>query len=194
MPLVCIDPGHGGVPGAVSETGIREADLALSISIKLSWQLSLLGIDGFLTRTTDENILLSERSEMAKREGADCFISVHLNSFSSPQAEGFETIYAMGQPQSKAFANHVHLSLAKALSGHKNRGMKMAPSNLYPRNLYVLRMAPCPAVLVEPEFLSHPSRGPWLATDSAQETIAYSLAQGIYAWLREKDRSLPPIA
>ena len=194
MPLVCIDPGHGGVPGAVSAAGLREADLALAISIKLSWQLSILGVDGFLTRTTDENILLSKRSEMAKEEGADCFVSVHLNSFSSPQAEGFETIYAMGQPQSKSLANQVHAGLAKGLGGHKNRGMKMAPSNLYPRNLYVLRMAPCPAVLVEPEFLSHLKWGPWLATDSAQETIAFFLAQGIYSWLREKDKSLPPIA
>lgn len=81
-PLVVIDPGHGGFdPGAVAANGIQEKDLVLALSRALRDRLLAQGgVRVAMTREDDRFLSLEERSRLARRLGADLFISVHADS------------------------------------------------------------------------------------------------------------------
>ena len=183
-PRICIDPGHGGHDsGAVGPQGTKESDIVLAISKELMYQLELKKIDSFLTRTDDIYLKLSQRTN--KAEGATCFVSIHCNAFSKESAQGIETLYGAPGGRSKALANYLQQAMLKGLKDgkHKNRGIKMSPSKGYPRNLFVLRSAPCPASLVECEFISNPDQEKFLKDPTNQTKIAYALACGIESFL-----------
>jgi len=96
---VVIDAGHGGHdPGAIGPTGTKEKNITLNIAKALKKKLDKdgrkLGITKVhLTRSNDKFIPLEERTGIAKREGADLFISIHCNAARSRQAYGIETYY-----------------------------------------------------------------------------------------------------
>ncbi len=74
--------GHGGHdPGAVGFKGIKEKDINLAIVLKLA---KLLEEDGrfkvVLTRRDDRFVPLQERANLALRNRADLFISIHANA------------------------------------------------------------------------------------------------------------------
>lgn len=89
---IVIDAGHGGHdPGAM--VGSRtEAAITLDIALRLEKLLSKQpGLDVILTRRTDVFIPLQERTEIANREGADLFVSIHVNASANSKARGIET-------------------------------------------------------------------------------------------------------
>jgi N-acetylmuramoyl-L-alanine amidase len=182
-PEICIDAGHGGHDsGACSPEGLREAEIVLKTAVELVYQLEQLGLDGYLTRSSDEYMRLSERVE--RSEGATCFVSLHCNGYSDYRVHGIETVYGAPGKGNKAFANYIQQALMKYYGkGHRNRGLKMSPSKEYPRSLYVLRMAKVPACLVELEFITNPDQARWMNTEEAQRSMAYALAQGILSYL-----------
>jgi N-acetylmuramoyl-L-alanine amidase len=91
---IVIDPGHGGKdPGAIGVDGIAEKDIVLGVARKLADKLKTLGIDVVLTRRDDRFIPLEERTAIANAEGADLFISLHVNASPNPEARGVETYY-----------------------------------------------------------------------------------------------------
>ena len=101
---VVIDPGHGGKdPGAISRNGkYREKDITLSVALKLGnlIKASYPDIKVIYTRSTDKYVELSRRAEVANRNKADLFISIHVNSAKATQARGTET-FVMGAHKSE---------------------------------------------------------------------------------------------
>jgi N-acetylmuramoyl-L-alanine amidase len=92
--LVVIDPGHGGENlGSIGPTGYTEKEFNLAVSRKLKQTLERRGIDVILTRNDDVLVDLETRTEVANSVGADLFISVHANGFSSRDARGFEVYF-----------------------------------------------------------------------------------------------------
>ncbi|HZA34276.1 MAG TPA: N-acetylmuramoyl-L-alanine amidase [Vicinamibacterales bacterium] len=91
---VVIDPGHGGHDPGARAKGLTEADVVLDVALRLE-QLLLKqpGVDVMLTRRTDVFIPLEERTELANREDADLFLSIHANAHRSPKARGVETYF-----------------------------------------------------------------------------------------------------
>jgi N-acetylmuramoyl-L-alanine amidase len=93
-PLVVIDPGHGGYdPGTQSPSGILEKDLALQIAMRLKSSLEARGIRAEITRDNDIFLSLPERTRIANRDGADLFVSIHLNSSPNTDTTGIEVYY-----------------------------------------------------------------------------------------------------
>ncbi|MGB7950760.1 MAG: N-acetylmuramoyl-L-alanine amidase, partial [Candidatus Binatia bacterium] len=92
---IVLDPGHGGKdPGAMSTGGIAEKDIVLAVAKKLATKLRQdMGATVVLTRTDDRFIPLEERTAIANAEGADLFISLHMNASPNPEARGLETYY-----------------------------------------------------------------------------------------------------
>jgi len=91
---VVIDAGHGGKdPGAVSRSGVKEKSITLDIAKRLKKVLESKGIRVILTRSSDQYVSLSRRAQVSNKSGADLFISIHVNSFKSRRAYGFETYY-----------------------------------------------------------------------------------------------------
>ena len=94
---VIIDAGHGGKdPGAVNGK-TYEKDIALSIALKLGnfIKANLKDVRVIYTRDTDEFIELFERANIANRNKANLFISIHCNTGPLNTMIGTET-YAMG--------------------------------------------------------------------------------------------------
>ncbi|MCB0319595.1 MAG: N-acetylmuramoyl-L-alanine amidase [Bdellovibrionales bacterium] len=82
LPVVVLDPGHGGEDdGAVGIGGLKEKNLTLSIAHETEKVLQGLGCaQVHLTRSFDTFLPLFERSEKANALHADLFVSIHLNA------------------------------------------------------------------------------------------------------------------
>lgn len=97
-PLVVIDAGHGGHdPGAIAADGTREKDLTLKTALAIRDALVKSGrVRVALTREDDKFLILQERYGIARRLGANLFISVHCDSAGNVQASG-ATAYTLSE-------------------------------------------------------------------------------------------------
>ncbi|WP_442513177.1 N-acetylmuramoyl-L-alanine amidase [Pseudomonas promysalinigenes] len=88
--VVAIDAGHGGEdPGASGSRGQHEKDIVLQIAKELQRQINTeKGYRAELTRTGDYFIPLRKRTEIARKKGADLFISIHADAAPSRAAFG----------------------------------------------------------------------------------------------------------
>ncbi|MEF9897263.1 MAG: N-acetylmuramoyl-L-alanine amidase [Pseudomonas sp.] len=88
--VIAIDAGHGGEdPGASGSRGQHEKDIVLSIAKELQRQINReKGFRAELTRTGDYFIPLRKRTEIARKKGADLFISIHADAAPSKAAFG----------------------------------------------------------------------------------------------------------
>jgi N-acetylmuramoyl-L-alanine amidase len=122
---IVIDPGHGGHdPGAMAQR-TTEAEIVLDVALRLEKLLkNEPGVDVVLTRRTNVFIPLEERPAIANREGADLFLSIHVNSSRNTRAGGVETYFLN-------FANNAE---AEAVAARENataaRSMHQLPDML----------------------------------------------------------------
>ena len=79
---IAIDPGHGGRdPGAIGPGGLEEKEVTLDIARRLRDRLKKHSSYRILmTRDDDVSMSLKDRAEFANKNGADLFISIHVNS------------------------------------------------------------------------------------------------------------------
>lgn len=100
--IVVIDAGHGGHDPGCNGGDSREKEVTLSIALKLGKLIedSLKDVKVVYTRKTDKFIELSERSNIANKNSADLFISIHCNANDNKAANGTET-YLMGLHKSE---------------------------------------------------------------------------------------------
>ena len=94
--VIAIDPGHGGQdPGARGLHGTREKDITLQIARELARQVNATpGMRAVLTRDADFFIPLPERPRIARRAGADIFISIHADAAENRKADG-SSVYVL---------------------------------------------------------------------------------------------------
>jgi len=97
--VIAIDAGHGGEdPGALSPVkGQYEKNVTLAISRELQRQINAeKGFRGELVRTGDYFIPLRKRTEIARKKGADLFVSIHADA--APRASAFgASVYALSE-------------------------------------------------------------------------------------------------
>ena len=89
--VVAIDAGHGGKdPGAIGRRRkTREKDVTLSMARMLAAELRRRpGIRPVLVRDGDYFIPLRRRTEIARKAGADLFVSIHADAFKNPKVRG----------------------------------------------------------------------------------------------------------
>jgi N-acetylmuramoyl-L-alanine amidase len=92
--VVAIDAGHGGSDPGASRGRLIEKTAALDIARRLEKAIERhKGYRAFLTRQRDVFISLPERTEIARENGADIFVSVHLNSAPKRHARGSEVFF-----------------------------------------------------------------------------------------------------
>ncbi|WP_145928445.1 N-acetylmuramoyl-L-alanine amidase [Pseudomonas sp. TCU-HL1] len=88
--VIAIDAGHGGEdPGALGPKGQHEKNVTLAIAKELQRQINReKGFRGELVRTGDYFIPLRKRTEIARKKGADLFVSIHADAAPSRSAFG----------------------------------------------------------------------------------------------------------
>ncbi len=94
---VVIDAGHGGKDPGASGKHSHEKNITLAIALKLGHYIEeyMPDVKVIYTRKTDRFIPLYKRAEIANKNHADIFISIHCNSSTSPKPYGAET-YVLG--------------------------------------------------------------------------------------------------
>ena len=180
MSIICLDAGHGGEPGAVNGSKY-ESVATLDIAFKVGAELEHKGYEVVYTRTTDKHITLAERCAISNNNGANAFVSIHLNASTNRNAHGIETwCYCTLGERAKELANNIQNALIKSTSA-TNRGVKTSES------LYVLKHTIAPAVLVECGFISNHEESELLFNDDYQNKIANAIVTGIENTFTNKD-------
>jgi N-acetylmuramoyl-L-alanine amidase len=95
--LVVIDAGHGGKDPGASGAAILEKTVTLAAARSLKAKLEKTGrYRVILTRSTDVFIPLPERVAVARRSGADLFISMHADSGTERSLHG-ASVYTLSE-------------------------------------------------------------------------------------------------
>lgn len=145
--LIAIDPGHGGNDSGAVAGGNLEKDINLSISLKLKDILMSKNIDVIMTRDKDITVDLKTRCDIANKNKADYFVSIHCNSFKDTSAKGTETYAYPSSIIGGKLARSVQKSIISIMNT-VDRGVKYA-------NFYVLHHTDMPAILVETGFITN---------------------------------------
>lgn len=172
MKKVYIDLGHGGNDsGAIGVNNILEKDIVLSIGKKLEQKLKNCDLDIKMSRNNDTFKTLEYRSSEANKWGADCFVSLHCNSFNK-LAKGIETYcYKL---KYRKLADDIHEELVKAHLYTENRGVKEG-------NFHVVRETKMAAALIELAFIDNVEDIDLLL--NKQDEFATAIAKGICKFL-----------
>ncbi|WP_233862344.1 N-acetylmuramoyl-L-alanine amidase [Paraburkholderia adhaesiva] len=93
---VAIDPGHGGEdPGAIGSAGTYEKHVALDIAKRLRAKIDAQpNMRAMMTRDADFFVPLNVRVQKSRRVGADLFVSIHADAFTTPEARG-SSVFAL---------------------------------------------------------------------------------------------------
>ncbi len=101
--VVVIDAGHGGKdPGTVGLKA-KEKDINLAVALRTGKYIkeNLKDVKVIYSRDDDTFIGLAERAEVANRNKADIFISIHSNAMNDKRFTGAET-WVLGQSKDDA--------------------------------------------------------------------------------------------
>lgn len=187
--LIVIDPGHGGKdPGARAQKKYNEKHFCLATAKLLQQHLKKMGYNTLMTRTKDSYIPLSKRANLANKEQATIFVSVHYNSSHNPKARGLEVFFNESlskqwrSSQSKRLAKNI-LSHMTLLTKEPSRGVKQA-------NFTVLINTWMPAVLVEGGFMSNTEDMELIQKSSYWNKIALGIARGIDDYFNFRQQNL----
>ncbi|MEH7334786.1 N-acetylmuramoyl-L-alanine amidase CwlD [Neobacillus drentensis] len=184
--IILLDPGHGGPDGGAGTGKTLEKDIALDITLKVRDLLQQQGALVVMTRDTDTDLAdddtkgysrrkvedLKKRLKMINDSDNDFFVSIHLNAIPSSRWSGAQTFYAPHHKENAKAAKFIQEELRKNL-GNTNRKAKPISQ------VYILKNAKKPGVLVEVGFLSNPAEKENLKKKSYQEKIAESIYRGV---------------
>ena len=185
---ICLDPGHGGqahVPDYKrGPTGVREAEVNLSVALHLRDMLQNVGATVVMTRVDDSYVSLAKRSQIANESNADFFISLHHNGIeNSPETNYTSTWYhgdADDSRQSLDLARYIQQGVSDALRLRSSPATGLYSDKLVTTSGFgVLRLTKCPAVLCEASFLSNPEEETRLQDDNYLSREAYGYFLGI---------------
>jgi N-acetylmuramoyl-L-alanine amidase len=194
--VIVLDPGHGGQDtGARGARGVEEKRAVLDIARRVRNQLTSAGYRVYMTREGDRFIELEERCRMARRWGADVFVSIHLNSAGNLSAAGTETyvLAAAGYESTAGGSSTASVpgnrhEAANAILGYQIQRALVGRVGLTDRGVkrsrfVVLKNAPCPAVLVECAFVSNRREEERLLREDFREAIAQGIARGTIQYM-----------
>jgi N-acetylmuramoyl-L-alanine amidase len=167
---VVVDAGHGGKDsGAYRRYGPPEKLIALDVAQRLNRKLRESQLKTVMTRSSDVFIELNDRVAIENAQKNAIFVSIHFNDSRRGGIRGFETYYHSSASSDLAIRIQEKLT---TIPRSANRGVHTA-------NFRVLRLAMCPAVLVECGFLSNRNDGNKARDWEYRELLADRIAEGI---------------
>ncbi|MFP7445211.1 N-acetylmuramoyl-L-alanine amidase [Bacillus infantis] len=171
MVKIFIDPGHGGTdPGAVGN-GLQEKNLTLQIGTRIK-DILITEYDNvsiLMSRTGDQSLTLTQRTNAANSWGADFLLSVHINAGGGTGYEDY--VYpGVGAPTT-TYQSNIHAEVMK-LVDFNDRGKKSA-------NFHMLRESNMPAILTENGFIDNANDAAKLKSASFIESLARGHVNGI---------------
>lgn len=178
--VIVVDAGHGGNDSGARDPAktTNEKDLTLSMAKKVSAKLAGQGATVIMTRKTDEFIALRERSEIANRNKADLFVSVHINSNRvANTSSGSIIFYHKKDPIGVLLADCIRSETAKR-SKLPSIGI-WSDTRIYDTGFAVLRYSKMPAVLVEVGFINNKKDLAAMRDEKFQADFVDGIVEGI---------------
>lgn len=187
LPPVLIDPGHGGEDGGAVSGDVLEKHINLAVSHDVADLLRLCGYTVSMTRDTDD-ALTSEGEDVRKRKYNDMkmrldlynatpdnvVVSIHQNKFDAAASHGAQVFYSPNHPNSAVLAEALRKSVTGMLQPDNTRTCKTAG-----KEIFLLKNARVPAVIVECGFISNRQERELLVTDDYQKQLALAIAAGL---------------
>lgn len=184
---IIVDAGHGGFDGGASVGDILEKDINLVIAKNLKCLISMFGYDIIMTRETDcaintegNSIRTKKISDMKNRlkimksyPEAE-FVSLHLNKYSTSEAQGLQVFYSPFDDRSFELAQNIQGTVKNILQNQNHRKVKKAT-----KDVFLLYNAPIPAIIIECGFLSNPKDKENLINNEYQQKLAFACFCGI---------------
>ncbi len=179
---IVIDPGHGGSdPGAIGPNRVYEKSVTLAIAKRVEALLEQKGASVVLTRDNDRDVYpgtdatdaqeLQARVNVAVKEKADVFVSIHANAAVDRTASGTATYYTAKTAYDLRLAQALQRGMVLA-GGLEDDGVRQA-------GFYVTKRSRIPAALVETAFLSNPREEQLLNSPAFQQKIAVGIVNGL---------------
>jgi len=197
---IVLDPGHGGKDPGNFESGAQEKRYTLLLAKEVGDLLNQAGLKASLTRTSDTFLELPTRPDLARRRGADLFVSLHFNSADGAGASAVKgvEVYCMtpartsstnargegagagSYPGNRFDAKNMLLGyeIQKALVTHlpaEDRGVRRA-------RFAVLRSVEMPAVLIEGGFMTNPGDSRKIYDSAQRHQMAEAIVAGVKAY------------
>ena len=187
LPPVLIDPGHGGEDGGAVSGDVLEKHINLAVSHDVADLLRLCGYTVSMTRDTDD-ALTNEGEDVRKRKYNDMkmrldlynatpdnvVVSIHQNKFDAAASHGAQVFYSPNHPNSAVLAEALRKSVTGMLQPDNTRTCKTAG-----KEIFLLKNARVPAVIVECGFISNRLERELLVTDDYQKQLALAIAAGL---------------
>jgi N-acetylmuramoyl-L-alanine amidase len=209
---VFVDPGHGGQDtGSKGSGGLLEKDVTMALAEKLVQALEETGkVRPELIRTDDQAVSLDDRAGLANHNHGDLFISLHLGTTFAPDPTGFSIYYwspTTASPTATPSSNTVRAwdqeqepyweksrMLASLMQEELLWSIPWASGGVLPADIYLLRRARMPAVMLELGSLNHLEEAAQLQEPEFQKAVAKAVTQGIikYRSLEEKGILITP--
>lgn len=209
LPMVIVDPGHGGKDDGTKWRGLAEKDLTLDVGRRLEAYLKEAGFPTRITRTDNTFISLEERTRMGNDYDDAVFVSIHFNSSTDTESSGVQVHYPVHKniqnPEwdwagffSKSQKPVSNPKLSEELAGvivetlanrtmARNRG-------IHADDFYVIHHTRCPAVLVEAGFVSNLFEAQLLTNSDYRDRIARGIAEGVASYVKSHPRQPTPPA
>ena len=174
---ILLDPGHGGEEtGAKGPTGYPEKDINLLMSELVEQELTRLGAKVYLTRDTDRDLSLEERTAAIAKLQPDLAISIHYNALpddgDAENTKGISTFWYHAQAHAPAIFLHDYLV----------NKLNRPDAGVFWNNLALTRPHNAPSVLLELGFMINPQEFEWITDEREQQELAKTLAAGIKEW------------
>ncbi|MGN1059367.1 MAG: N-acetylmuramoyl-L-alanine amidase, partial [Clostridia bacterium] len=186
---IILDAGHGEPDGgAVGNHGVLEQELNLKIALLLQGYLEQSGAEVLLTRSDSEGIYdagsatikqkkrtdLHNREKLMNQSDGDLFVSIHMNKFTDSRYSGPQVFYSGNREASKTAAECVQRELIAVLEPASQREIKKAG-----KEIYLLKQAKIPAILIECGFLSNDREEQLLLDENYQKKTAWAIYCGL---------------
>ncbi|MBI3078708.1 MAG: N-acetylmuramoyl-L-alanine amidase [Deltaproteobacteria bacterium] len=191
MAKIVIDPGHGGRdPGAsLKGVALTEAEVALAVARAVRDRLEAKGHEVILTREElgpDEYLAPAARPALARDQGAEVLVSLHLNADPDedqpgmPEAKGEEVWYHPTSPEGQRLAKCLQPLVDQTFPDEPFRGLKASDK------LAVLRgcqRSGIPSCLIEMGFIDNSATNRQLGDPEVQQRLGELISEGILKYL-----------
>ena len=189
LATVVLDAGHGGMdPGKVGVAGTLEKELNLEFVYRIKRLLEQNNVHVVLTRESDAGLYteadsnkksadMRKRIEIIEKEAPALVVSIHQNSYTSPNCKGAQVFYYEGSETGKALAELLQGVIKETLADGNTREAKANSS------YYMLKKSAYTSVIVECGFLSNPEEEALLLSEEYQEKMAWAIHLGILQYL-----------
>lgn len=168
---IVLDAGHGGTDPGVEVDGSCEAEIVWDLVTRLEGRLTAVGVNTWLTRGPRNGATDEQRASLANEVSADLVLSLHVDGFTSPLANGLATYYyAAGESSSTIGERLADLALREVVAR-----TGMSNNRSHGKTWALLRLTRMPAVRVEVGYLTSARDKSLLSDPAFRDVVAESL-------------------